>query len=244
VGIGEGEMYLGSDAIALAPFTNRLIYLEDGDWAVLTRQNVRIFDANNAPVERAIVTTQASSMLVDKGNYRHFMAKEIAEQPDVVGHTLGEYVDFANRKVRDSDVGFDWKALERLTITACGTAYLAGLTAKYWFEKLARLPVEVDVASEFRYREAPLPKQGLALVISQSGETADTLAALRYCKENGQRTACIVNVPESTIARESDAVFRTFAGPEIGVASTKAFTCQLTVLLCLAAAAAKDYGSD
>ena len=242
VGIGEGEMYLGSDAIALAPFTNRLIYLEDGDWAVLTRQNVRIFDANNAPVERAIVTTQASSMLVDKGNYRHFMAKEIAEQPDVVGHTLGEYVDFANRKVRDLDVGFDWKALERLTITACGTAYLAGLTAKYWFEKLARLPVEVDVASEFRYREAPLPKQGLALVISQSGETADTLAALRYCKENGQRTACIVNVPESTIARESDAVFRTFAGPEIGVASTKAFTCQLTVLLCLAAAAAKARG--
>ena len=242
VGIGEGEMYLGSDAIALAPFTNRLIYLEDGDWAVLTRQNVRIFDANNAPIERAIVTTQASSMLMDKGNYRHFMAKEIAEQPDVVGHTLGEYVDFANRKVRDLDVGFDWKALERLTITACGTAYLAGLTAKYWFEKLARLPVEVDVASEFRYREAPLPKQGLALVISQSGETADTLAALRYCKENGQRTACIVNVPESTIARESDAVFRTFAGPEIGVASTKAFTCQLTVLLCLAAAAAKARG--
>ena len=242
VGIGEGEMYLGSDAIALAPFTNRLIYLEDGDWAVLTRQNVRIFDADNAPVERPIVTTQASSMLVDKGNYRHFMAKEIAEQPDVVGHTLGEYVDFANRKVRDLDVGFDWKALERLTITACGTAYLAGLTAKYWFEKLARLPVEVDVASEFRYREAPLPKQGLALVISQSGETADTLAALRYCKENGQRTACIVNVPESTIARESDAVFRTFAGPEIGVASTKAFTCQLTVLLCLAAAAAKARG--
>jgi glucosamine--fructose-6-phosphate aminotransferase (isomerizing) len=170
------------------------------------------------------------------------MAKEIAEQPEVIGHTLGEYVDFTQRKVRLEGLSFDWKKLDRLTITACGTAYLAGLAAKYWFEKLARLPVEVDVASEFRYREAPLPKNGLAIVISQSGETADTLAALRYCKSQGQHTAAVVNVPESTIARESDVVFRTFAGPEIGVASTKAFTCQLTVLICLAAAAGKARG--
>jgi glutamine---fructose-6-phosphate transaminase (isomerizing) len=242
VGHGDGEMYLGSDAIALAPFTNKLTYLEDGDWAVLTRQGVTIHDATGARVDRPISHTQASSMLVDKGNYRHFMAKEIAEQPEVIGHTLGEYVDFTQRKVRLEGLSFDWKKLDRLTITACGTAYLAGLAAKYWFEKLARLPVEVDVASEFRYREAPLPKNGLAIVISQSGETADTLAALRYCKSQGQHTAAVVNVPESTIARESDAVFRTFAGPEIGVASTKAFTCQLTVLICLAAAAGKARG--
>lgn len=242
VGHGDGEMYLGSDAIALAPFTNRLTYLEDGDWAVLTRGGVTIYDATGGEVSRPVSHTQASSMLVDKGNYRHFMAKEIAEQPEVIGHTLGEYVDFTQRQVRVEGLAFDWKSLDRLTITACGTAYLAGLAAKYWFEKLARLPVEVDVASEFRYREAPLPKHGLAIVISQSGETADTLAALRYCKSQGQHTAAVVNVPESTIARESDAVFRTFAGPEIGVASTKAFTCQLTVLICLAAAAGKARG--
>lgn len=242
VGHGDGEMYLGSDAIALAPFTNRLTYLEDGDWAVLTRGGVTVYDTAGVEVSRPISHTQASSMLVDKGNYRHFMAKEIAEQPEVIGHTLGEYVDFTQRQVRVEGLAFDWKSLDRLTITACGTAYLAGLAAKYWFEKLARLPVEVDVASEFRYREAPLPKNGLAIVISQSGETADTLAALRYCKSQGQHTVAVVNVPESTIARESDAVFRTFAGPEIGVASTKAFTCQLTVLICLAAAAGKARG--
>jgi glucosamine--fructose-6-phosphate aminotransferase (isomerizing) len=243
VGHGDGEMYLGSDAIALAPFTNRLTYLEDGDWAVLTRAGVTIHDSENRRVSRPVIHTQASSMLVDKGNYRHFMAKEIAEQPEVIGHTLVEYVDFAERRIRDFAPELDWKQLERVTITACGTAYLAGLAAKYWFERLARLPVEVDVASEFRYREAPLPKQGLALVISQSGETADTLAALRYCKAQGQHVAAVVNVPESTIARESHSVFRTYAGPEIGVASTKAFTCQLSVLLALAIAAGKARGT-
>jgi glucosamine--fructose-6-phosphate aminotransferase (isomerizing) len=178
--------------------------------------------------------------LVDKGNHRHFMAKEITEQPEVVGHTLAEYVNFAERRVvLPANLPFDFADLDRLTITACGTAYLAGLTAKYWFEKFARLPVDVDIASEFRYRQAPLPKNGLALMVSQSGETADTLAALRYCKEQGQHTAAIVNVAGSTIARESDIVLRTFAGPEIGVASTKAFTCQLAVLACLAIAAGR-----
>jgi len=183
-------------------------------------------------------------MMVDKGNHRHFMAKEIAEQPEVVGHTLAEYVDFSERAVRvPATLPFDFKSLDRLTITACGTASYAGLCAKYWFEKVARLPTEVDIASEFRYREAPLPKNGLALVVSQSGETADTLAALRYCKSQGQHTLAIVNVPESTIARESELVFRTYAGPEIGVASTKAFTCQLTALACLAILAGKLRGT-
>ena len=235
VGHGEGEMYLGSDAIALAPFTNRVTYLEDGDWTVITRNSAKIYNADNMPVVRPMSFSQASSMLVDKGNHRHFMAKEIAEQPEVVGHTLAEYVDFTERAIRmPAKLPFDFKALTRVTITACGTASYAGLAAKYWFEKVARLPVEVDIASEFRYREAPLPKDGLAIVISQSGETADTLAALRYCKSQGQHTLAVVNVPESTIARECEMVLRTFAGPEIGVASTKAFTCQLTVLACLA----------
>jgi glucosamine--fructose-6-phosphate aminotransferase (isomerizing) len=188
--------------------------------------------------------SQASAMLIDKGNHRHFMAKEIAEQPEVIGHTLAEYVDFAERTIRVPEkLPFDFATLDRITITACGTASYAGLTAKYWFERVARLPVEVDIASEFRYREAPLPKNGLAIVISQSGETADTLAALRYCKAQGQHTLAIVNVPESTIARESEVVFRTFAGPEIGVASTKAFTCQLTALACLAILAGKQRGT-
>ena len=172
------------------------------------------------------------------------MAKEIAEQPEVIGHTLAEYVDFAERAIRVPEkMAFDFKALDRITITACGTASYAGLTAKYWFERVARLPTEVDIASEFRYREAPLPKNGLAIVVSQSGETADTLAALRYCKSQGQHTLAIVNVPESTIARESEVVFRTYAGPEIGVASTKAFTCQLTALACLAILAGKLRGT-
>ena len=244
VGHGNGEMYLGSDAIALAPFTNRVTYLEDGDWVVLTRTSIEIFDAGNRHVIRPMSFSQASAMLVDKGNHRHFMAKEIAEQPEVIGHTLAEYIDFSERAVRIPEkLPFDFKALERLTITACGTASYAGLTAKYWFEKVARLPTEVDVASEFRYREAPLPKNGLAIVVSQSGETADTLAALRYCKSQGQHTLAIVNVPESTIARESELVFRTYAGPEIGVASTKAFTCQLTALACLAILAGKLRGT-
>jgi glutamine---fructose-6-phosphate transaminase (isomerizing) len=244
VGHGQGEMFLGSDAIALSPFTNRITYLEDGDWVVLTHNSLEIRDAEDRHVVRPMSFSQASSMLVDKGNHRHFMAKEIAEQPEVVGHTLAEYVDFAERTVRLPDkLPFDFKALDRLTITACGTASYAGLAAKYWFEKVARLPTEVDIASEFRYREAPLPKQGLAIVVSQSGETADTLAALRYCKSQGQHTVAIVNVPESTIARESELVIRTFAGPEIGVASTKAFTCQLTALACLALMAGKARGT-
>ena len=244
VGHGDGEMFLGSDAIALSPFTNRITYLEDGDWVVLTHGGLEIFDAAGRRVERPISYSQASALLVDKGNHRHFMAKEIAEQPEVIGHTLAEYVDFAERTVRvPATLPFDFAKLDRITITACGTASYAGLTAKYWFERVARLPVEVDIASEFRYREAPLPKNGLAIVVSQSGETADTLAALRYCKAQGQHTLAIVNVPESTIARESEAVFRTYAGPEIGVASTKAFTCQLTALACLAILAGKMRGT-
>ncbi len=244
IGHGQGQMYLGSDAIALSPFTNRITYIEDGDWVVLTRNSYEIFDANNNPVKRPMSFSQASSMMVDKGNHRHFMAKEIEEQPEVVGHTLAEYIDFATRTIRVPEkLPFDFKSLDRITITACGTAYYAGLAAKYWFEKVARLPVEVDVASEFRYREAPLSKNGLAIVISQSGETADTLASLRYSKSQAQHTIAIVNVPESTIARESELVLRTYAGPEIGVASTKAFTCQLAALACLALLAGKLRGT-
>jgi glutamine---fructose-6-phosphate transaminase (isomerizing) len=244
VGHGKGEMFLGSDAIALSPFTNRITYLEDGDWVVLTHDSHEIFDGVGQKVSRPVSFSQASAMLIDKGNHRHFMAKEIAEQPEVMGHTLAEYVDLGERTVRvPENLPFDFAALDRITITACGTASYAGLTAKYWFERVARLPTEVDIASEFRYREAPLPKNGLAIVVSQSGETADTLAALRYCKAQGQHTLAIVNVPESTIARESEVVFRTYAGPEIGVASTKAFTCQLTALACLAILAGKIRGT-
>ena len=244
IGHGEGQMYLGSDAIALAPFTNRITYMEDGDWCVLTRKSVSIFDAANKPVKRPMSFSQASSMMVDKGNHRHFMAKEIEEQPEVVGHTLAEYIDFSTRTVRvPKNLPFDFAGLDRIAIVACGTAFYAGLAAKYWFEKVARLPTEVDVASEFRYREAPLTKNGMALVVSQSGETADTLAALRYCKLQGQHTVAVVNVPESTISREAELVIRTFAGPEIGVASTKAFTCQLAALACLALLAGKLRGT-
>jgi glutamine---fructose-6-phosphate transaminase (isomerizing) len=240
VGHGDGEMFLGSDSMALAPFTNRVTYLDEGDWVVLTRDSCEIFDSANQPVARPMNFTQASSLLVDKGNHRHFMAKEIFEQPEVIGHTLAEYIDFAERMVAIGNTpGLDLSRIERLTITACGTGFYAALTAKYWFERLARLPTEVDIASEFRYREAPLDPKGLTLVISQSGETADTLAALRYSRTQGQTIAGVVNVPESTIARESDIVFRTYAGPEIGVASTKAFSCQLAVLACLAIAAAR-----
>jgi glucosamine--fructose-6-phosphate aminotransferase (isomerizing) len=244
VGHGEGQMFLGSDAIALAPFTNRVTYLEDGDWVALTRRSIEVIDAEGRQVLRPISYTQASAFLADKGKHKHFMAKEIAEQPEVVGHTLAEYVDFPHRTVKlPENLRFDFAKLDKLTITACGTASYAGLVAKYWFERIARLPTEVDVASEFRYREAPLSKGGLAIVISQSGETADTLAALRYCKAQGQHTLAIVNVPESTIARESESVLHTYAGPEIGVASTKAFTCQLTVLGALAVAAARARGT-
>ncbi|MGO4738441.1 glutamine--fructose-6-phosphate transaminase (isomerizing) [Bosea sp. 2KB_26] len=244
VGVGDGEMYLGSDALALAPFTNLIAYLEEGDWVVLHRKSATFYDVTGAQVERRAQRVAAGTFLVEKGNYHHFMAKEIHEQPEVVGHTLTKYLDMAAGTVRlPFDAPFDWNALSRLSISACGTAYYAGLTAKYWFEKLARLPVEIDVASEFRYREAPLPKDGLALFVSQSGETADTLACLRYARQEGQHVLSVVNVPTSTIARESDAVAPTLAGPEIGVASTKAFTCQLTALASLALAAARGRGT-
>ena len=243
LGHGKGEMYLGSDAIALAPFTDVITYLEEGDWAVLRRSGAEIYDRSGKRVERASVKSVASSLLVDKGNHRHFMAKEIHEQPEVISHTLANYLDMVQAKVNFPDLGIDIGAINRVTISACGTAYYAGLVAKYWIERIARVPVEIDVASEFRYREAPLPKDGLALFVSQSGETADTLATLRYCKLNGQRIASIVNVRTSTIARESHAVLPTLAGPEIGVASTKAFTCQLAVLACLAIAIGRARGT-
>ncbi|MGD9738296.1 MAG: glutamine--fructose-6-phosphate transaminase (isomerizing) [Bauldia sp.] len=236
IGRGKGEVYLGSDAIALAPFTNAITYLDDGDWAVMRRSGVTIYDQDNNPVQRPEVRSVGTSLLVDKGNHRHFMAKEIAEQPEVVGYTLANYLDFAAGKVLLPDT-IDFRSLERLSITACGTAYYAGLVAKYWFERLARLPVDVDIASEFRYREMPLARGGASLVISQSGETADTLASLRYAKEMGQTVGAVVNVHQSTIAREANVLLPTLAGPEIGVASTKAFTCQLAVLASLAVGA-------
>jgi glutamine---fructose-6-phosphate transaminase (isomerizing) len=243
IGYGDGEMYLGSDAIALAPFTDAISYLEDGDSAVLTRKSVEVHDAKGSKVERAVLKSSASAFLVDKGNYRHFMAKEIHEQPEVVGHTLAHYIDMAAERVRlPVDLPFDFRTLERITISACGTAYYAGLVAKYWFERFARLPAEIDVASELRYREVPLSPGGLSIFVSQSGETADTLATLRYAKEHKQYVLAVVNVPTSTIARESHAVMPTLAGPEIGVASTKAFTCQLAVLACLAVAAGRARG--
>jgi glucosamine--fructose-6-phosphate aminotransferase (isomerizing) len=244
IGYGKGEMYLGSDAIALAPFTDTISYLEDGDWVVLTRETGVVYDAQNAAVNREVLKSGASSFLVDKANYRHFMAKEIHEQPEVVGHTLGRYVDMATeRVVLPLTLPFDFKKIQRISITACGTASYAGYIAKYWFERLARIPVELDVASEFRYREPPVNKGDLAIFISQSGETADTLAALRYAKSQGLHTLSVVNVPTSTIARESETMLPTLAGPEIGVASTKAFTCQLMVLAALAVAAGKARGA-
>jgi glucosamine--fructose-6-phosphate aminotransferase (isomerizing) len=243
VGYGEGEMYLGSDAIALGPFTDTIAYLEDGDWVVLTRNSAVIYDKNNAIVHRDAIKHSAATSLVDKANYRHFMAKEIHEQPEVVGHTLARYVDMATDRVAlPLTLPFDFKNIQRISIVACGTASYAGFVAKYWFERLSHMPVEVDVASEFRYREAPLREGDLAIFISQSGETADTLAALRYAKAQGVHTLSIVNVPSSTIARESETVLPTLAGPEIGVASTKAFTCQLMVLAAVAIAAGKARG--
>ena len=243
IGYGDGEMYLGSDAIALGPFTDTVAYLEDGDWVVLTRNSAVIHDKNNAIVHRDAIKHSAATSLVDKANYRHFMAKEIHEQPEVVGHTLARYVDMATERVSlPLQLPFDFKDVQRISIVACGTASYAGYVAKYWFERLSRVPVETDVASEFRYREAPLRKGDLAIFISQSGETADTLAALRYAKEQGVHTLSVVNVPTSTIARESETMLPTLAGPEIGVASTKAFTCQLMVLAALAVAAGKARG--
>lgn len=235
VGHGTGEMYLGSDAIALSPFTDRITYLEEGDWAVLTRSGVSIFDTQNKPVSRRESRSAVTAGLIDKGNYRHFMAKEIHEQPEVLGHTLSRYIDLGEKRIRIPAIeALDFKSLDRIVLSACGTAFYAGLVAKYWFEKYARLPVEIDIASEFRYRETPMSDRDCALFISQSGETADTLASLRYCKAQGAVIGAVVNVAESTIAREADVVFPTIAGPEIGVASTKAFTCQLTVLAALA----------
>ena len=243
IGHGRGEMYLGSDAIALAPFTDEITYLEEGDWAVLHRSGVEIHDKAGQTVSRPKIKSVASSLLVDKGNHRHFMAKEIHEQPEVISHTLANYLDMGAGKVLFPDLGIDLAKISRVTISACGTAYYAGLVAKYWIERYARIPVEIDIASEFRYREAPLIEGGLAVFVSQSGETADTLATLRYCKAGGQRIASIVNVRTSTIARESDAALPTLAGPEIGVASTKAFTCQLSALACLSIALGRARGS-
>ncbi len=243
IGHGDGEMFLGSDAIALAPFTNSITYLEDGDWAVVRRDEFAIFDIDGKPAKRKRQRSLSTSYMVDKGNRRHFMEKEIHEQPEVISHTLAHYLDFSTGEARPLPLPFDFKALDRLVISACGTAYLSGLIGKYWFERLARLPVDIDVASEFRYREMPISRKSAALFISQSGETADTLASLRYCRKEGIPIGAIVNVRESTIARESDVTLPTLAGPEIGVASTKAFTCQLSVLASLAVRAGVERGT-
>ena len=244
VGFGDGEMYVGSDAIALAPFTDQVSYLEDGDWVIVTRAGAEIHDSGGKVAQRALIKSQASVLLMDKGNHRHFMAKEIHEQPEVVGHTLANYLDMAAARVNlPMQLPFDFRTLDRVSIAACGTAYYAGLVARYWFEQFAQLPVEVDIASEFRYRDVPLKPGNLAICVSQSGETADTLASLRYARAHKQHALSIVNVPTSSIARESDVVMPTLAGPEIGVASTKAFTCQLAALACLAIAAGRARGS-
>ena len=242
VGYGEGENYLGSDALALAPLTQRIAYLEEGDWAVLTRNGVQVFDKDNAPVERPIVNSGASGQLMDKGNHRHFMVKEIYEQPVVVAQTLHSYLRPLQGQVALPDMDFDLSTVERLAIIACGTASYVGMIGKYWVEQLARIPVEVDVASEFRYRDPVLTPGTLGVVISQSGETADTLAALRHMKQAGLTTAGIINVPTSSMAREVDLLLSTHAGPEIGVASTKAFTCQLAVMAALATNLARARG--
>jgi glucosamine--fructose-6-phosphate aminotransferase (isomerizing) len=235
LGYGEGETYLGSDALALAPLTQRIAYLDEGDWAVVRRDGAEVFDKDNNPVQREVTTSGASAAAIEKGNYRHFMQKEIFEQPTVVAQTLRSYLRPVEQTVALPQIDFDISGIERITIVACGTSYYAGMVAKYWFEQFARTPVDIDFASEFRYRDPVLQPGGLALFISQSGETADTLAALRHCKENGQTIAVVVNVPTSSMAREADLLLPTHAGPEIGVASTKAFTCQLAVLAALAA---------
>lgn len=239
IGYGEGEMFIGSDALALAPLTKRISYLEEGDWAVITRAGAEVVDEDGKAVERVVRETKMSGALIGKGNYDHFMQKEIFEQPAVVGDTLQSFINAATRAISLPDLSFDFAAVPRVTVIACGTACYAGWVAKYWLETVARIPVEIDVASEFRYREAPLPEGGVALFVSQSGETADTLAALRHCRAEKQHIVSVVNVEESSIARESDVVLRTLAGPEIGVASTKAFTTQLAVLACLTIAAAR-----
>src|SRR3954464_6929026 len=242
VGYGDGENYLGSDALAVAPWTQRIAYLDEGDWAVIRREGIEIFDRDNKPTEREIVESGASSAPVEKGNYAHYMQKEIFEQPIVVAQTLQSYVRPFEGEVALPVADADLESVNRLTIVACGTSFYAGLVAKYWIEQFARVPVDIDVASEFRYREPVLEPGGLALFISQSGETADTLAALRHARAQGQRIAVVVNVPTSSMAREADLLLPTHAGPEIGVASTKAFTCQLAVLAALAAKMARDKG--
>lgn len=243
LGFGDDEMYLGSDALALAPLTNRILYMEDGDWAVLTSNSADVYDAEGNAVDRPIRLTELSGAAIGKGGYEHFMLKEIYEQPQVIGDTLHSLVNPAERRIIMPDTDVDLSKAEKLTLIACGTSYYACMTAKYWFESLARIPVEVDIASEYRYRDTVPPENGVAVFISQSGETIDTLAALRHAKSMGQKILSIVNAPESAIARESDAVLQTLAGPEIGVASTKAFTTQLTVLACLAVATAEARGT-
>ena len=243
VGFGEGEMFLGSDALALAPLTRRIAFLQDGDWTVVTRDGARFFDLEGREVKRRIQQTALSGAAVGKGNFRHFMEKELHEHPAVLGDTLNQMIDPGTRSVVLPALPFSFENVTRLSISACGSAFYAGMVGRFWFEALARLPADGDVASEFRYRQPPLEKGGLGLLVSQSGETADTLAALRYMREQGQHVLSVVNVPESTMARESDAVLQTVAGPEIGVASTKAFTAQLAVLACLAIAAARARGA-
>ncbi|MDU8929011.1 glutamine--fructose-6-phosphate transaminase (isomerizing) [Alisedimentitalea sp. MJ-SS2] len=242
IGYGDGEMFVGSDAIALAPMTDRITYLEEGDFAVVTRQSVEITDKHGTTANREIRTVAIDSGQVDKGGHKHFMAKEIAEQPRVIGEAIMHYLSADGRDITLPGNGIDFTKIDRLTMVACGTAFYACLTAKYWFEQLAGIPVEVDIASEFRYREPPITARTAALFVSQSGETADTLAALRYCEGRADTILSVVNVPESSIARESDLALPILAGTEIGVASTKAFTCQLTVLLMLALKAARDRG--
>jgi glucosamine--fructose-6-phosphate aminotransferase (isomerizing) len=243
IGFGDGAMYVGSDAIALAPFTDMISYLEDGDWVIVTRDGAEIHDGDGAIVQRAVLKSQAAVLRIDKGNHRHFMAKEIHEQPEVVGHTLANYLDMAAERVAlPMHLPFDFRALDRISIAACGTAYYAGMVARYWFEHFAQIPVEVDIASEFRYRDVPLKPGNLSIFVSQSGETADTLASLRYARAHQQHVLSVINVPTSSIARESDVVMPTLAGPEIGVASTKAFTCQLATLAALAIAAGRARG--
>ncbi|WP_267386962.1 glutamine--fructose-6-phosphate transaminase (isomerizing) [Sphingomonas sp. GC_Shp_3] len=242
VGYGDGETYLGSDALALAPLTQRIAYLDEGDWVIITRDGAQIFDKDNNPVERAITISGVTGELISKGNHRHYMLKEIYEQPIVVAQTLRSYLQRMEDKVTLPIPDFDLSAIRRVTIVACGTSFYAGMVAKYWFEQFARVPVDIDVASEFRYRQPVMEEGGLMIVISQSGETADTLAALRHAKAEGQKIAAVVNVPTSSMAREADLLLPTHAGPEIGVASTKAFTCQLAVLAALAANLARAKG--
>jgi glucosamine--fructose-6-phosphate aminotransferase (isomerizing) len=243
VGFGDGEMFLGSDALALAPLTRRIAYLHDGDWAVLSRDGAEFFGRDGEPVVREIRTTALSGAAIGKAGFRHFMEKELHEHPAVIGDSLHRMVDPGTRLVALPDLPFDPAAISRITITACGSAYYAGLVGRNWFESIARIPVDADVASEFRYREPPMAAGGLGLLVSQSGETADTLAALRTMRAAGQSILSVLNVPESSMARESDAVLQTVAGPEIGVASTKAFTAQLAVLACLALAFARARGA-